>query len=337
MREILISGYGGGDTVSILKYRASDDFGKLEEIWRDNIEAPSYLSVGDDMLFAVSEKEKTGTFYCYKRAGDGYSLSDSRTFDGGALCHIHYSSKHRTLYGAFYLTGHVVAAAVGDFKFTGVRNNFVMRPDNGEGLTRAHCCVPDRGEDRMFVCNIALDRVYIYDIQNGVLLPNEAFPFLQLEKGEGPRHIRFHPRMDVAYVITEYSNKLFTLGYDKATGGLRILQEISALPAGFDGRSFCSTIAFSPDGRYLYAANRGADTIGVFRTEEDGFLRKLQDYDCGGAWPRHIAGTRDGRYLMVANQESGTVAVLPVSATDGTLTGPAVRIPFTTPSFVAEV
>lgn len=339
MREIMVSGYGGGETVSIAKYRFSDEFGNPEEVWRDHIEAPSYLGMGDDMLFAISEREKTGTFYCYKKAGDGYSLADRMDFDGGALCHIHYSTRHRTLYGAFYLTGHVVAASVGDSRFTAVPSNFVMQPDRGGDLTRAHCCVPDPDEDRMFVCNIALDRVYIYkiDIENGALRTNEGFPFLQLEKGEGPRHIRFHPRMDVAYVITEYSNKLFVLGYDRAGGKLNILQEISTLPSGFSGKSFCSTLAFSPDGRYVYAANRGADTIGVFWAEEDGSLRKLQDYGCGGMWPRHIDVTRDGRYLMAANQESGDVAVIAVPEADGLLAGQVAVIPFTAPSFVAEI
>lgn len=337
MREIFVSGYGSENAVTISKYRFSDDWMTAERIWQDGIESPSFLSIADDMCFAISEKEKSAEFFCYKKEASGYVLKDRMVFDGGALCHIYYSSKHKTLYGACYLTGHVMAAALEDYRFAGVRSYFIMKPDKNGDLTRAHCCVPDNDENRIFVCNIALDRVYGYNIQNGALTENVEFPYIQLEKGEGPRHIRFHPHLDVAYVITEYSNKIFTMAYDTATGRLDILQEISTLPSGFDKKSFGSTLAFSPDGRYVYAANRGANTICVFRTDNKGLLQKIQDFDCFGNWPRHIEVTADGRCLLSANQESGGVSVISICEVDGMLERHISDIPFATPSYVADI
>jgi 6-phosphogluconolactonase len=337
MREIMVSGYGGGEAASISKYRVSDDWSVIEEIWHDNIESPSYLSIDKDMCFAIMEKEETGALLCYKKGTKGYTLMDKMIFEGGGLCFIYYSSKHKTLYGAYYHTGHVLAVAVKDYKFAGIRNFFIMQPNHNEGITRAHCCVPDRDEVRLFVCNIALDRVYGYNIENGTLKENDEFPYIQLEKGEGPRHIRFHPQMNIAYVITEYSNKLITMSYDRVTGVFNVIQKVSTLPELFLGKSFCSTLTFSPDGKYLYAANRGANTICVFGISKEGLLKKLQDFDCCGDWPRHIDITVDGRFLMIANQVSGGVAVISISEKDGRLENHVLNIPFKAPGYVVEI
>lgn len=335
MYEIMVSGYGGEDSVA--KYCVSDDWNKIEKVWSDNIESPSYLSVKNDMCFALTEKANEGAAVCYRKYGRGYARTDSIAFEGGALCYLHYSFRHSLLFGAGYQSGHMLAVRVDSYKFNDIRNLFIIQPDDINGISRAHCCVPDHNEERIFVCNISLDRVYCYNIENGCLKQNERFPFIQLEKGEGPRHIRFHPKKDIAYIITEYSNKLFTLSYDRKTGELKVIQEISTLPEGFAGESYGSTLAFSPEGKYLYAANRGADTIAVFGINEKGMLSKLQDFDCFGNCPRHIAITADGRFLMSANQESDNLAVISVSKENGRLIKQAANIVFKTPSYVTEI
>jgi 6-phosphogluconolactonase len=222
------------------------------------------------MCFALAEVENQGTLVCYKKDDRGYTRADSMAFDAGALCYIQYSPKHKILFGASYQTGHVMAVAIDNYKFAGIRSLFAIQPDDISDISRAHCCVPDNNEDRIFVCNISLDRVYGYNIENGTLKENAPFPYIQLDKGEGPRHIRFHPAMDIAYVITEYSNKLIALNYKRDTGALKVIQEISTLPEGFSKESYGSSLAISPDGKYLYAANRGANTIAVFGIDVPG-------------------------------------------------------------------
>ena len=337
MREIMISGYSNGMDTSIIKYWVSDDWHEIKEIWQDRIESPSYLSTHQELCFAVSEMKEIANIYCYKKVDTGYSLVDQIAIKGGALCHIYYSPRHKTLYGSFYLTGHVVAVAIEDDKFTGIKNYFRIEPAQNKDITRAHCCAPDLEENRIFVCNIALDRVYVYNIEKGALTENEEFPYLQLEPGEGPRHIKFHPLLDIAYIITEYSNKLITLSYDRVKGIFKILQTVSTLPEYFLNKSFGASLTFSPDGKYLYASNRGANTIGVFEINREGLLNKLQDFECGGDCPRHIDVTADGRYLMVANQDSGGVAIISISEEGGRLENHVVNIPFHLPAFVVEI
>lgn len=333
MKELLISGYSSNNSTSIAKFKLLES---AQPVWADTIHSPSFLAVYEDICFAISEKEKGGEVFCYKKAGEGYIQTDSIYIQGGLLCHICYSPKNNTLYGASYASGRVIAIAVDNYKFVEILHDFVLGEEL-HTLTRAHCCLLDRDESRLLVTNIALDRVYCYDIQDGYLTANKDFPFFQLEAGNGPRHAKMHPYLDIFYIITEYSNVLFTVKYNVETGEMNVLQKISTLPDAFDKESYGSSLVISADGKHLYAANRGANTIAVFTVQADGIIEKIQDFDCYGDWPRHIDLSNDGKFLMVANQQSDTVAIISVSATDGTLQKECTAIPFVTPSYIKDI
>ncbi len=340
-REIIVSGYGPGATgsASISLYSMTDKLKLDRQLWSDRITAPSFLCTYQDMCFAIREEDNSGSVLLYQRAGDEYVLKDEYFLEGGALCHIVYQPKNQTLYCSFYLTGHVGAIKVENYHFAKLLSFLRMEPEKAGDLTRAHCCALEPEGNRVLTTNIALDRIYIFEAEDGSLLPNTRCENIQLEKGIGPRHLKFHPIQNYLYVITEYSSEILVFHYlhDDIVPKLTLLQKISALPGGFHESSTGSTIDITEDGRFLYAANRGADTIAVFDIHVDGTLEKMQDISCQGRNPRHIALTKDDAALMIANQDSNEIVILGVDEQDGKLTDVITRIPFISPSYAEEL
>ncbi len=340
-RELLISGYGPGNNreTSIGLYEMTDGLEFDKVLWEDTVTAPSFLCTYHDICFGIREETGSGALLCFQRQGNKYVLRDELDLKGGTLCHIVYQPVSQVLYGSFYETGHVAAVKVEDFHFTEILNFFQIRPEVPGGLTRAHCSALEPDGTRVFTTNIALDRIYIYDTAEGMLIPNKSCEFVQLEDGIGPRHIKFHPLLNFLYLITEYSNEIYTFLYEKENGWpeLKFLQKISTLPEGFSGASTGSGLDISKDGRFLYAANRGADTIAVYDIKPDGLLNKIQDAVCRGNCPRHISLTKDDTGLMIANQISDEVVILRVDENNGMLSEVIARKSFYAPAYVEEL
>jgi 6-phosphogluconolactonase len=85
---------------------------------------------------------------------------------------------------------------------------------------------------------------------------------------------------------------------------------VSALPDGFSGTSWAAEVETSPDGRFLYASNRGHDSLAVFRIDaESGRLTAAAHVAVGGKTPRHFTIDPSGRWLLAGHQGSGTIAV----------------------------
>jgi 6-phosphogluconolactonase len=268
-----------------------------------------------------------------------YRLADMLDIPGGALCHIAYSPRNQLLAGACYASGDLFAVSVDTERFGEMRNYIRQGNDMPEGtLTRAHCAVFNENESYLYSANIALDRIYIYKANiNGL---HEA-GFLQLPIGVGPRHIL--PLGDKLYVMTEYSNELIII-QRISDEELAMTGRISTLPEGFDRKSFGSTLCFYPNPAptnfctgWIYAANRGADTVAVFTPSNDGGLRKTGDYPCAGKGPRHIAVVEmaNGPVLAVANERSGYVSLCPICKTDGAVGDAVSQITFEGASYVS--
>jgi 6-phosphogluconolactonase len=338
-REILISGYGSDNSsqVSMALYDMTDGLEFNKELWNSSVISPSFLSTYHDICFAVREEDKKGAVLCFKREGDSYLLQDELELNGGALCHITYQPKIRTLYCSFYETGHIAAIKVENYRFTEMLSFFQMKPEVEEELTRAHCSVIEPEGTRVFSTNISLDRIYIYETEEGILRPNRDYPYIQLPKGIGPRHLKFHPIQSYLYLITEYSNEIITFRYDPNLPRLSTVQRISTIPDEFIGTSYGSSLDISKDGRFLYAANRGANTIAVFEINTDGTLVKIQDLDCAGDHPRHIVLSKDDLGLLVANQKSNEVVYFGVDGENGKLLNIVSKVAFYQPSYVEEL
>jgi 6-phosphogluconolactonase len=144
---------------------------------------------------------------------------------------------------------------------------------------------------------------------------------LQFPPKYGPRHLVFSKDARRAYLLSELTAKLATLGWDGARGSLSRLAETSALPPGYAGPPSGAELALSRDGRFLYASNRAqSNTITAFRIGSDGLPAVIGNVESGGQTPRFIVIDPSDRFVLAANQDSNNIAVFRIDAVSGALT-----------------
>ncbi|CBG88010.1 lactonase family protein [Citrobacter rodentium] len=158
---------------------------------------------------------------------------------------------------------------------------------------------------------------------------------VRLTPGSWPRHVDFHPNGKWLYGISELSNTVTVFDVDKDGGSLTVKQTIGTLPEGYNSRSDASEVEVHPDGRFLYAANRGHDTIAVFHINpHDGSLNLAGWVPCGGKTPRFTTLSPDGAQFYSANEDSDTIQVFDVDAATGMLAKTDVVIPSASPTCI---
>lgn len=174
----------------------------------------------------------------------------------------------------------------------------------------AFVVVPDKGLDAVFS--------YSIDALHRKLVPAAA-PLVSREVS-GPRHIAFHSNERWAYVINELACSVTSCIYDPATGALDPFQILPSIPETFTGNSRAAGIVVSADGRFLYASNRGHDSIVAYNiSPASGRLSDPSWTSTGGRTPRFFALDPTGRFLFAANEESHTIATIAVDQESGRL------------------
>lgn len=167
--------------------------------------------------------------------------------------------------------------------------------------------VPDKG----------LDRIFSFAFTDGRLEPAAA-PAAVAREASGPRHLAFHPQRPLAYVVNELDSTVTSYRFDAASGALAPFQILSALPDSYAGNSRASGIAIDAGGRFLYASNRGFDSIAVFAIDDaSGRLAFLGAPPSGGKTPRFFALSPDGRFLFVLNEDSDSIVSFAVDPATG--------------------
>jgi 6-phosphogluconolactonase len=189
---------------------------------------------------------------------------------------------------------------------------------------KAHAHSIDLSLDNRFamVDDLGLDEllVYKFDSARGSITPNSP-PFVRLDPGAGPRHFALHPAGRFAYVVAEMQSTVTVFSNDARTGALQRLQTISTLPKAFTGQNDDPEIQMHPSGRFLYAANRGNDSIAVFAVDDGkGTLTPLEYTPTQGKTPRSFEIDPTGTLLFAANQKSDNIVVFRIDGKTGHLT-----------------
>ena len=160
-------------------------------------------------------------------------------------------------------------------------------PDRQEG-PHAHSIDLSPDERFAMVDDLGLDEllVYKFDSAKGSLTPNDP-PFTKLAAGAGPRHFVLRPDGKFAYVVTEIAHTVTVFSNDAANGKLTVLQTITTLPKDFSGRNDDAEIEVHPSGKFLYASNRGDDSIAIYAIDQSkGTLTQVGIVPTGGKEPR---------------------------------------------------
>jgi 6-phosphogluconolactonase (cycloisomerase 2 family) len=177
-------------------------------------------------------------------------------------------------------------------------------------LTGKFVVVPDKGLDRL--------QVFRFDAERGKLASCDILP---ARYGAVPRHITFHPSRPYAYLVAENDSTVFALRWDTAAGKLKPFQRVTTLPEDFVDHNMAAEIAILPSGKFLYASNRGHESIVIYSVDEaSGRLETVGWEPVRGKKPRFFALDPSGEHLYAANEDSHTIVEFRVDQRTGKLT-----------------
>jgi 6-phosphogluconolactonase len=246
---------------------------------------------------------------------------------GADPCYITVDQTGKYVLVANYTGGSVaVFPVLADGKL-GEASAFVQHTGHGANPARQegpHAHSIDLSADNRFamVDDLGLDEldVYKFDASQGLLTPNSP-PFARLDAGAGPRHFVLRPDGKFAYVVAEMGHTVTAFSNDAASGKLRPLQTITTLPKDFTGRNDDAEIRIHPSGKFLYASNRGEDSIVIYAIDKSkGTLKQVGSVPTGGKEPRNFEIDPTGALLLAANQKSDNIVVFRIDQKTGLLT-----------------
>jgi 6-phosphogluconolactonase len=297
---------------------------------------PSFLAVHPNhrFLYAVNETgdykgQKSGAITAFSidhRTGKLTQLN--QVASGGAdPCYITVDKTGKYVLVANYTGGSISAFPVLADGRLGDGSAFIQHTGHGTNPKRQegpHAHSIDLSPDNRFaiVDDLGLDEtlVYKFDSAKGSLTLNDP-PFAKAAPGAGPRHFAFHPNGKFGYVLDEMGSTVSAFSYDDAGGVLHPLQTISSLPKGFAGQNDAAEIEVHPAGKFLYASNRGHDSIAVFAIDQkQGILTPIEYVPTKGASPRNFAIDPTGELILAENEKSDNVVVFRIDPQTGCLT-----------------
>ncbi|QDU23667.1 lactonase family protein [Urbifossiella limnaea] len=349
---VFVTAFAPGDKGGIHAYTFDTAAGKLTALRRTGgVENPFYLALTPDRktllsihakTFGGKDHEEVAAFALVGRSGELKPLN-RQTTRGTASCYLDVDKTGRTALVANYLTGSVASYPLAADGSLGPPASFhqhagsSVNPQRQKG-PNAHCIVVSPDNKYAFAADLGIDKVLCYklDAAAGKLTPNDP-PFAKSPAGAGPRHLTFHPNAKHVYVVNELLNSVTVFDYAAATGSLTEKQTIPTLPGEFKGTSYCADVKVTPDGRFLYATNRGHDSIAAYKVGDDGRLSLVAIEPSLGKGPQNLLATPDGRWLLCANMPGGNVVVFRIDAQSGRLTPHGEPVRQTSPSSMVWV
>ena len=187
-----------------------------------------------------------------------------------------------------------------------------------QGEAHAHQIVQSPDGDSVLVCDLGMDQVVVYPFDRATGNLGEATT-LDLHPGAGPRHLAFGPDGRAVFIINELDSTVVAATWDGATRALTPFQTISTLPAGVTDTNYPSQILVSPDGRFVYGANRLHDTVVAYAVDSASGTLSAIGWANVGAYPRNIAFDPSASWVVSSGQNDGTLTLLARDAESGLL------------------
>ncbi|MEV6299721.1 lactonase family protein [Actinoplanes sp. NPDC051861] len=305
---------GEGDGIALLRRDpATGDMARLGLAARTP--SPSFLAQHPTLpvLYAVNELSE-GTVSAFSVAPD-CSLIPLATHPtgGGDPCHLAVTPSGRHLVVANYASGSVSVHPLDAEGVPGERSDLLTLTGSGPDTERqsgahAHQVVPE-GAD-VLISDLGSDRVWRsrLDPVSGRLGAPE--PAVEAKPGTGPRHLV--RAADGALILAGELGANLT--WYRAAGGPTLEQRGEVAASTASGAVYPSEVCIGRDGRFVYVANRGPDTVSAFAWDGEN-LAQFAEVPTGGVWPRHM--TLLGDHLYVANQRSHNVTVFRVDPDTG--------------------
>ena len=254
-------------------------------------------------------------------------LLNQQPSGGAGPCHLAVDAAGKCLLVANYGSGSIAALPIQAGGALGQPHAIIQHQGSSlnpqrQDAPHAHFITPDPANRFALACDLGLDKVLVYRLDpNKAALQSNDPPSISLRGGAGPRHLAFHPNGKVAYVINELDSTLTVFAYDAKNGALSELQTLSTLPDSFRGSNTGAEVQIHPSAKFVYASNRGHDSIAMFSVEPGaGKLTAAGHESTQGKTPRHFALDPAGKWLLAENQDSDAISVFRVDSGTGKLT-----------------
>lgn len=310
--------HGKGKGVSICEF----EDGHIRLIGTLPVRNPSFLCIneGKQKIYAVNEmKEYKGIFgggitqIAYENNGKMTAEQDFPT-KGTDPCHVALAPDGNFLSVANFASGAVTIFELdkdGNLVREGClyqHQGHSIHPVRQKG-PHAHSTIFAPDCRKMYVPDLGIDELALYTWEERSA-DCVREPGIKILAGSGPRFGEFDCEGKNFYLIHEISSQVRHYSYQN--GILEEREIASTLPKGFKGDNICADLHITPDGKWLYASNRGHDSLACFRLEKDGTMKFAGQYSCGGRTPRNFAIDPLGKYLLVGNQDSDQIVVFEI-------------------------
>ncbi|MFF5931320.1 lactonase family protein [Streptomyces hydrogenans] len=287
----------------------------------DAVADPSYLTLDGGVLYAVSETDPGAVAALDPEGPAPRPLGAPVPVGGSGPTHLSVAAGH--LLTAHYTSGSVSVLPLAADGTPGPVTAVLHHEGSGPVADRqagphAHQILPDPSGRWVLSVDLGTDsvRVCALDPATGALRPHGE---TTLRPGYGPRHLAFHPDGGHLYVVGELEPAVTVCRWDAERGEPTPLAEIPLADTDGAGPAYPSAVVVAPDGRFLWVAVRGTDTLAVLVLSPAGDEAiRSATVSCGGSWPRDLALDPSGRRLYAANERSGDVTWFDVDPETGT-------------------
>lgn len=288
------------------------------------IGSPTYLDASKDasILYSVLKEDSDhGGVSSLKQTDEGnYATADVSTSEGAPPCYVAYDEKRNFLYTANYHKGEVAVYKTnerGSLEQTDVVQHSGKSVHENQKGPHAHYFDLTPDENYLIACDLGTDEVLTYQVdEEGKLSEVDR---ISVAPGTGPRHIVFHRNGKYAYLFGELSSDVLAFEYDSSTGTLNELQTISSIPEEHTEFNGGAAIRISPDGKFVYASNRGHDSIVIYKVQEDGTLELVNYTPTEGETPRDFNLDPSGQFVVVGHQDTDNLTLFERNSETGEL------------------
>ena len=313
-----------GEGISV--YRVDEELGTLSLIQQvKGLVNPSFLAMNRDNthLYTVhGDRSEVSAFRIDSDTGE-LTLINQQSCQGKNPVHLAFDPSEQYLVISNHLSGELaVMEIMQDGSLGEVVQRVVLSGSPGphrveQGFSKPHFNLFSPDGRQVIVPDKGLDAVFSFEFNQGKLTPS-AQPVVACRETSGPRHSVFHPSANYLYVVNELDSTVGVYRWEDEDGQLTPIQVITSLPTEYTGNSRASEIVIDAQGHYLYASNRGADNIAVYRIDPDsGLLCSVGFCETGGKTPRFFTLTPNGKYIFALNEDSDSIVTLKIDPVSG--------------------
>lgn len=289
---------------------------------------PSFLAFdrSGDRLYAVHGDQSEVSAFAVDRASGRLTFVNKQSTYGANPAHLTVDPTNRFLLIANYATGSVASLPIApDGSLQPVCDLLLLPGEIGphreaQSFSHPHQILANPAGTAFIVPDKGLDATFSVELSERGTLSLRDANRLAARPGAGPRHAAFHPTAPILYLLNELDSTLTTCRHDPITGRLTPLELVSTQPTSYFGANSGAALVVLPSGRFVYATNRGHDSVAIFAVNAESYVLSIVGWVATqGTVPRFMTLDPSGQVLFVANEGSDTIVAFKIDQETGAL------------------